>query len=507
VIAAPVGVPVPAEWALLSGKARPFCFGEPRRSALLLGGTEEEGIRDAAVLAQPVPVRAGCPDELAFDALASDEDARARGVWRGEDCAVLGSDTVALRAFDPTPAQIDVFGLARASAGRFDVSLVRHRRRLTPPAGATQGEVRFEVPSGFAAVADASFRATGETVFNGDLRSPAADGIPAGWEPGGGGAPTVIASAGGSLLSNRGAREVSLVQTVAAEPGQELALELGAVSSRGGEGSGSLRLSWLGEDGEAVGETVRLDVPTAGFGGQAAAGTVPENTVKARLELAVAPGGEIQVEDVSLRFQRPVAVPVTFVAQAPGELTVSGWEVSYEPVELVAPAVPEAGLCPPAPAEEGKGKEKDRCCCPVCGEERELQAAAPAVTAGGRPATVGRCAGCGAPAMRLGGRSVPGAEVLRAVSGPPATTADPGRFFGPRAGPPEALRADLVQVNGVAERRAEMLAEAGIDSLERLSFAAPQEVADALPRVSLELAADFIRQSRRLLRQRPRPGP
>jgi DNA-binding beta-propeller fold protein YncE len=487
-LAASVGVPVPAEWALLSGRAWPVCLEAPRRPAVALGGVPSVPSAGPSVLAQPVPVAAGCPYELAFDGLASEEGSRVSVTWRRDDCAVLGSHT--------SPLQVADLILDRPV-------LVRHRARFPSPEGAAQAEVRIEVTSGIAVLTDVSLRATAERVTNPDLAARSAAGTPTGWQAGPGGAPGLTSAARGSLLRNPGPREVVLFQTLAAEAGREFTLELDAAAG-GAAPAGSLRLWWIGADDRPVEEPLALEIPASGFDRQMAAGTVPEGAVEARLELAVAPSRETAVRDVSLRFDPLVEVPVTFVAQAPGELTVSGWEVCHEPVTPAAPGVPETGLCSPSPVLEGKPRAKERCYCAACGEERTLRAGAPAVTETGRPATVGTCAACGTPMVSLGGRPAPDAEVLVPLASPPATRVDLAQIFFPPALPgPAAPGARLTQVTGIADRRAELLAAAGIDSLERLSFGSLREIADALPRVSPELAADFIRQARELLREGP----
>jgi len=492
----PIGVPALAEWALLGGRAAPVCLGRPAAPAVLLG--DPTGEQPAATtLAQAAPASGGCRYALSFAGLASEEDARVEVVWRGDGCAALGRDAVPIRAVAAQPR----IGFARQAIG-----LAAHRERFTAPPAATQAEVRIAVPFGFAALQALSLRATAEAVDNADLRLTAEDGSPRGWRPGAAGAPAVVAGAAGGRLANPGGREVSLVQVVPAQASGRFALELEAAPVTAGDGpAGRLDLTWLGGEGERLGESVTLEVVPAAFDLQAAAGEVPAGAVEARLELSVAPGSRLDVRRVSLRSDRPAELPVTFIAQAPGELTVTGWQICHEPIEPMPPAVPEAGLCSPAPAASEKGAEGE-CFCSCCGSRRKMKGVTAAVTGAGRPAAVGTCSGCGAPAVGFGGRPVPGAEPLPVLASPPARRLEPAVLFARAAGPatasPAAEPAPITAVIGIGRARAQELAAIGIDSLARLSFASPERVAAALRGVSPELAADFIRQARRRLAPR-----
>lgn len=442
-----VGRRVPAEWAVLAGHVLPVAL-EDGRLAVVLGGVVGKQTTGPTVLAQVTPAVGGCVYELAFTAVGTEPDAAVRIDWHDAGCGVLRTDRVPIRPLSAVGQPSGgYFGdrhgfgssdgqswgelenrfeerfeepLNRTTTWQPDLDSLLHRERFTSPEGTAQAEVRIEVPGGGALIVDISLRATCEALDNGDLRV-LEDGVPVSWTaggPSGGVAPGVVAGADGTRLSSPRGQTASLSRSLAAEPGRPYTIEVEALPAPGSTGTaGSLEVTWLGADGGVVGEPTTLEISDLGFDRRSAAGTVPEDAVEARLDLTVAAGSELDVRQVDLRFGDIVEVPVTLVAQTPGELTVSGWEVVTEPLEPRAPDLPEGGLCTPAPAADEHGKEGD-CFCVGCGAPKPLRDPTNAVTEAGRPVQVGTCAGCGEPAVRFGGRPVAGAR--RLVSQPVA---------------------------------------------------------------------------------------
>jgi len=509
-----VGRRVPAEWAVLAGHVFPVP-PEDGRLAVLLGDDSSEVESGPTILAQVTPAVAGCVYELAFSAIATEQGGRVEVVWHDAGCGVLRIERVPIRPTSPGGQEDDpeytfygrYVGQWDASPGAEpDLGTSLHRRRFTSPEGTAQAEVRIESPGGAALVQEVSLRATCESLDNGDLRV-VEDGVPVSWTaggPSGAAAPEVVAGANGTRLSNPRAQTASLSRSLAAEPGRPFTVEIEALPAPGtAETAGTLEVTWLGTNGEVVGEPTVLEISDFAFDRQSAAGTVPEDAVRARLDLAVAPGSELDVRRVDLRFGETVEVPVTLVAQTPGEATVSGWEIVTEPIEPRAPDLPEGGLCTPAPAADEHGKQGD-CFCVGCGAPKPLRGPMNAVTEAGRPVQLGICTRCGSRMLRFGGELVPGARAVPLAVSPPARAIRRTADLSPAqpTGEPDRAAAESLQLSeilGIGEVRAGELAAAGIDSVERLSLASPETIADALTRVSPRLATDFVHQARRLL--------
>lgn len=132
----------------------------------------------------------------------------------------------------------------------------------------------------------------------------------------------------------------------------------------------------------------------------------------------------------------------------------------------------------------------------------------PMVTPADRPALVGRCPTCGAPLVRFSGPRVLGAPpfTLRPLAArhpivlSPITTKD-ATVQRDRLDAGAAVVMPLTVIPGIGEARARRLAEAGIDSIEKLATATPEEVARALRKVgvSAKHVARLIEEARRLL--------
>jgi DNA-binding beta-propeller fold protein YncE len=501
----PVGVAVPAEWAVLSGRVTPLCAGEPRRRAALLGElTEGEDSATAAnaVLSQVVPIAPGCPYELAFEGLATEESAVAEVLWHGADCAVVArAESIGIPVLDPDD--------------REEPDLRSSRLRLIPPTGATQAEVRFRVPFGTAAVANVSLKATPAVLANGDLRVGEA-GAPEAWTAAPAAAPGFSRQRVGDItrLRNSGGQAVTLAQQVPAKPGDPFVVELrGRTASNAAPG---IAVHWLAGNGSAAAPPTMLEVSPASFDGLAASGAVPPNTARAELRLTLPPGSTLEVKSLDLRFPVPTEVPVTFLAEAPGELTVLDWQIAYEEHPAPPPPIPASGLCgptPAAPASGGAQGEGDCCCdddprggaavfCPACQAPRPLAGPRPATTAAGKPVQTGTCPVCGASLTRFGGQLQPGtplaAMTLAVIPGGSRRLVNPQAL---EASAPSTL--PVTRIPGIGRGRARVLKAAGMDALEAIATSNPAALHQLLRGVTEEAASRYIASARELLRQPP----
>jgi DNA-binding beta-propeller fold protein YncE len=430
----PVGPAVPAAWTVTSGSVQRWTGRGLGPAALLgeiprpvLGNRRELAPVATAAISQVVPVAAGCAYELAFEGIASERDAVAEVLWKTGDCGTARMDTV-----DITPI---------ADEGEDGpTALAVHRNRFQAPAGATQAEVRFRAPAGVLALVDAaSFRGTAASVANGNLTGT---GLPEPWavDPEGSPGFSVAAQGDGLRLRNAGTAELAVAQEIELGEGRDFFLEAQARTVAGsGRQPARVEILWL-----PGGTAVSWELPVEGFDTLSARGTAPEGTVRAGLRLALPPGTAMDVRSVDLRFPEPARVPVTFVAQAPGELAVLGWELLYDQVPMTRPPVPAGGLCVPErpPLAAGEASEGD--CC--CDEE------APSATA--------------------------------AFRNPTAPVAVP-----------------VTVIPGIGPGRNRLLREAGMDSLQALADASPEVLREVLPGTPQRVAVEIILAARRSLRR------
>ncbi len=509
-----IGARSPVEWNLTAGQVTPFCLPDPFHLVAVLGEsadlTKQMIIPSPSALSQTVPVAESCPYELSFRGIATDSDALAEVLWIGKDCGLLQMDQIPIQALEPP--MIKESTLTGAGAAAIQQPFLKpHRARMMGPAGAEQAEVRFSTPEGVQAALDlASLTATTEAVANADL-SLQQEGQLVGWNllsfPVS--SVTLVAVEGGIQLRNAGAETAELVQAIPSKGGQPFNLEFQgrAITQPSAKDNPRIELRWFKADQSPAGLPVVLEIPPTGFDSALASGASPAEATEAELRL-VAPGGTaLEIKHVSLRFSTFTPVPVTFVAQAPGELTVSNWRVLFEQTEAAAPRIPQKGLCTPTPPGRQPGETSNDCCfCPCCETERTMVEITSMETRSGRPALVGHCANCGSDLVRFGGPRDSGARpftprpltanrpIVQPTTTPRRTTAGRNRLDVDVAATPS-----LTNISGIGNARARRLAEIGIDSIEKLAAAAPEEVATALNGISASTAAEFIQRAKQLL--------
>ena len=371
-------------------------------------------------LSQVVPVVESCPYEFSFWGIASEPvtnepPAVAEVLWLSSDCGLLRADPVLVERPDLVAIEGPEIPLSQ---------LVRHRVRLTAPADANQAEVRFSVPTGGRAAIDlVSLSATAETVANADFKL-LREGRLADWtlSPETALGVSVLAIESGIRLQNASAATAELLQPVAAQSNQPFTLEFQgkAVVRSSPQTNPRLELRWLKADGAPTGSPTIVEILPAGLDASVANGTAPADATQAEIHLTVPAGTTQDIKRVSLRFSAPTTVPVTFIAQAPGELTVSDLRVAFEQVEAPLPQIPDRGLCLPTPLGRQPGETSSDCCfCHHCESEQTLVETKPVVTPAGRPALAGRCATCGNALVRFGGPASPARSLSLSGGSPP----------------------------------------------------------------------------------------
>jgi hypothetical protein len=243
--------------------------------------------------------------------------------------------------------------------------LIRRETRLFAPQAATQAELRFiQPPQGFVLLDDASFTPTSEALSNGRFQQWEVEAgqpetniekifSPTGWERLGGVLEQFhpAGEAAYLILRGNGPDDSILAQRVEAKAGERLKLIVIArpeapsasdVEAEHIERRARLELRWLA-DGTAKGEPAILPLDGRNFATHSWAGETPAGINGAEIRLIQPHGqGNLLVESVSLQYSELVPVPLLFLSEAPGELTVSDLRVDYDLHEAPQPLSPSS---------------------------------------------------------------------------------------------------------------------------------------------------------------------
>jgi len=476
---------------------------EPSLRAVELGQSGDAATSPSS-LSQTAPVASGCAYEFSFLAIADQPDGVAEVLWLNSQCGLIRTDQIPIEVRVATPPK-DPVGilLAFATASAATPGLALHRARLSAPAGADQAEVRFIAPAGALAFIDSvSLMGTDETVINGDFRSES-QGRLAGWIVSPAVAPgfSVIASDDGVKLQNAGANAVALKQTIQAKSNQPFALEFQGRTTKLSANQANPRIEarWLDTGGATIGAPVTVEIFADNFGASVANGTSPENAVQAEISLIIPPATVQQALRVSLRFNPATQVPLTFVAQSPGELVITDLQVAFEEAEVAPPPIPERGLCRATPPGRAPGETPHDCCfCPDCEGERTMTEAETRLTRADRPVSVGFCSTCGLELAHFGGQPAGAPQPVFPTAGAAAPIVIRASTFVARAlpiTPPQltgaADRPALTEIKGIGAATARRLEKIGIGSVEALAEATPDRVME-LKGISASKARQLI---------------
>ncbi|HEX8651041.1 MAG TPA: hypothetical protein VF708_09365 [Pyrinomonadaceae bacterium] len=520
-----IGSRQPVEWNVTSGQVAPLCQPEPFRQIALLGSPPGSATQlplnvhtqMTTAISQLVPVLEKCSYDFSFYGISSEVGALAEVFWLGSDCRPVqpNPDEVLIEELRMPGVRVSAAAAATRASRLIAESapLVLHRRRLTAPAGAVQAEVRFTIPAGVVgAIESVSLFGTTEAIQNSDLMQQQ-EGRLLDWQmnPATATGFALAEVESGVRLRNAGTNSVELIQAVPTKGAANFELELqGQSELRSPDGTKPrLEIYWLSAEGETVATPVSVELLPTGFGAAAAVGKIPNGVDRAELHLVVPPGATQTVKRVSLRFPSTQSVPVTFYAQAPGELTLLDWRVAYEGAKIEAPELPAGGLCPPTPPglqPGGTTAGGDTHFCPSCQGVQALVGSEPVKTRSGRPATASRCSNCNSEVVRFGGSGNVSAAPLLNRRQPLVTRSilHVSRLRGNTAlgASVNTVAAAPAQpfalIKGIAETRTQDLKALGIDSIEVLAAARPEDVA-LVKSIPLKLAQDFINQAKKLL--------
>ncbi|MDJ0753562.1 MAG: glycosyltransferase [Ardenticatenaceae bacterium] len=525
-----LGNPMPEEWTLTSGLLSYECLSDPYKRVAILGfstHTQDFSLATSS-LSQVVPVTPECPYDFSFWGIATNRSAIAEIIWRGDGCTADRVDQIEFALFEE-PEETDGDG------EESELELILHRLRAIAPTGATQAEIRFTTPPNEGAAIDlVSFKGSLEGLENSDFQLRP-DNQLAGWtlSPAAAASPTIDDSGAGVLINNGNPTEIVLAQILAVTGGNPYILTFsGQVEAASGNSHPQIELQWRTKNGEPAGTPAVLSLDPAGPDQQGQNGMVPEEATEAQLRLIFPGNSAVRIVHISFRPVELVEIPINFIAQAPGELSITDFNVAYEMVstEAVSP-LPADGLCQPTSSGD------DDCChCPCCGGNHPLSNPEPTQTRAGRPAIEGRCTNCGTSLLIPGGRLerqperiVNARPVGRRVARPVPRRVE-GTLAETRGGavePPTILPVEaaleplltlsaagwaelagtsgeldlppLTEVHHVGPARASELAKIGFPTIDRLAACGPTVLAAGMRGISIDKADEIINSARDLL--------
>jgi hypothetical protein len=437
-----VGQRLPVGWALTAGQVDAIPAADPAVMTRAIMAQLIEG-----ALSQVCPISAACLHDLSVTAISvtgqrfAPGDAVAELFWYGANAALLRTDTMALPVSSVAATQ---------------------RRRLTPPASATQVELRVSVTGGAVGLLRASLRST-DAMLLADAWRP---------DPALSGRLVAVTGSAATTWHNLGADDGALSQTATVAAGVPLELQFsGAVVA----GAPVLGVQFRDAAGTDIGSTATIPLDVTAFALRRARLNVPDSAAAAVLRIALPAGAVLKVARLELLPRPGAVVACGFIAQSPGELHVSAARIVYDVPDAAPPPIPSGGLLPPTPPGRvpGTGGEDGCSCAPAA----PVQGTLPAIP---HPQPT--------PPQRL-----PVAQ--------PAPAIDPALAIGavPTIDPVPAIG----DVPGIGPSRARRLAEAGITTVAALAAAAPEQVLAAVagPGASPALAAALI-ENARVLRDR-----
>jgi len=231
-----------------------------------------------------------------------------------------------------------------------DIRNSKGEARLIAPSGAVHAEIRFVQPTpGVLFLDDVSFLPTLEGLVNTrfhvwELDAQGQPTVPLGWmrsngwvDQGNYDSRRVYIK-----LSGAGPEDAVLMQTIASvDAGKPYELRVTAhpeplfaenVATRSVSQRTRLELHWLDND-KQIGEPVILPLDRRDFPKHGWSGIAPANATQAEIRLIQPKDkdkGNLIVKSVSLMRVDLVDVPLTFLAEAPGELNISNLRVTYD---------------------------------------------------------------------------------------------------------------------------------------------------------------------------------
>ena len=402
----------PKNWALTMGSVNyPHLQSNGERFPLIVLGGEVGMVNQATGLSQITDVSGECSYQFEFfgaelidDPATIEPGAEVEIIWLNADCSPNRIDkfefpvlNVALDSTTPTNILFDVLRVFLRTYGTtgginsipLQPGFPVRRVEIQPPVEAVGAEIRFLVPADNLALVDkVSLKTSQEKIVHGDLLEIGQDQDQEasfkGWriEPAEvitqelisenavekfntGFPPLEPDTQFVSIATPEGRLEpVALIQTVAVLENHPYTFQfIGRTPRSEEEIFPEIRLRWSTIDGTSLDpEIVELITPTDP-NLHSINGTTPENAEQLEIRLVLPPRSVLLVGNLSFQQVEMIDIPLDFIAEAPGELTVSDFQVAYETIKPQSHITSKTEKCNATPANKDPGKS-----CKICKE-------------------------------------------------------------------------------------------------------------------------------------------
>ncbi|MEM9549868.1 MAG: hypothetical protein AAGA05_01765 [Pseudomonadota bacterium] len=479
-------------------------------------GSRDGGPRS---LSQIIPVSPDCTYSVTFRGFVIEPGAVIELIWRVADCGLYRTDTL-----EPPPfaGSITVDTAASTTAGVRLQAILSRSMTVTAPPDAEQLEIRMRAPAGQRLFVDAVSLVGGPVgLRNPDFTEldPLGEGadVIEGWTvhpPLTDESPPLSAEIGidGLSLTNTDAerRVVMLSQQVSVTPGAPFAA---ALEARPIAGQAGFAVRWLSRDGAEIGTPLAAPLVDDGTDITRLRGQVPDGAAMAEIQIQLSAGAGATLIAAVAEVEAPETIPVSFLAEAPGRMTVRDFTVAFRPrLPAPLPQLPDATPCLPTPADAAPA---DFCeCDPCCDKTSQSMPTAivdivvppverPQGTIVANPAAL--------PQLSLAARLPEASATARILSrvreasflrapNRLVTRATLGRVA--REAALARANTPVVEINGIGDRREELLAEIGITSVGSIVALSVDELAEILD-IRPELSRNLLSQAQVILRGSP----
>lgn len=440
---------------------------------------------DTGGISQTVAVVTGCIYELSAEAIVDGDDARIEIIWRGDSCNVVKTEALLLPE-----------GIYHSD----DRNTPLYRLRTQAPEAVDQVEIRLIVPDSSSILVDKiSLIASPQVLLNADLLERQENGL-FGWSlnPSDAGSNKIFVANFSNehrLISNKSdfLQPVSLTQKTAVSVGHSFNFEFtgnGTLDNVNATTPPEIHLNFLDDSGQIIVRNNPLIIAPDTSETHVLSGIIPDTVSQAEIKFLLPQGTTLVVKDTSLFTQELRNIPITFLSQAPGDLTVTNLTIGFEEQPAPPVALPVLGFCEATPASQLPGDEccnqNHSCFCNKCQQTTTLDQTTAVLLPDNRPATIGLCQAC-----RLSLLTNTGLLINEAMSIPIR-----------RIDRSNTAQIDtniaLTDVAYIGEVRALILQENGLTHISQLATARIEYLVEVLD-VNEDLAESFVIQAKKLL--------